>query len=148
MAVNTSENSDTHQSIMLFESIFGPDFVIGNLFRCFAVFSFLALAMIVKTVFTIGLANTVKYFGNTDTSDAYGIVTSEKFLKGAIIRTFFNSLFLIIGWGFVALLAKKKLHFLSQNGKKKRRRRRSFQSGELLNESNIVLAYERILSKL
>ena len=62
---------------------FGPNFVIGNFIGCFTVFSLLALAMIIKTVFTISLANTVKYFGNTDTSDAYGIVTSEKFRKGA-----------------------------------------------------------------
>ena len=147
MAVNTSENSQTHQNIMLFQSIFGPDFVIGNLFRCFAVFSFLTLAMIFKTVFTIGLADTFKYFGNTNTSDAYGMVTSEKFLKGAITRTFFNSLFLIVGWGIVALIAKKKLTFLSENGKRKRRRR-SLQPGELIFESNILFAYERILAKL
>eukprot|EP00093_Oithona_nana_P008144 08144.XXX_17850_18458_1 [CDS] Oithona nana genome sequencing. len=102
MAVNTSENSDTHKTIMLFESMFGPDFVIGNLYRCFAVSSFLALAMLIKTVFTIGMSNTAQIFGSTDSSDAYGMVTSDGFLKGTLIRAFFNSFFLIVGWGLVA----------------------------------------------
>ena len=145
MAVNTSENSDTHQTIMLFESMFGPDFVIGNLYRCFAVFSFLALAMILKTVFTIGLSNTAQIFAGTDSNDAYGIVTSEGFLKGALIRAFFNSFFLIVGWGLVALLAKKKLAFFHTQGRK-RRRKRSFV--KLHEESQIILEYQRVISKL
>ena len=148
MAVNTSENSDTHKTIMLFESMFGPDFVIGNLYRCFAVSIFLALAMIIKTVFTIGMSNTAQIFGSTDSSDAYGMVTSEGFLKGTLIRAFFNSFFLIVGWGLVALLAKKKLAFFNNQGKRRRRRRSFFHPNEILIEYKIVSEYQRVISKL
>lgn len=134
-----------HRNVMLFESMFGPDFVLDAIFRCAAVFSFLALAMVFKTVLTIGLTETMHKFEETDRTKAQSIVTGEKFIQGTLIRTFINGLFLLVGWGIVAIYFKKKLVFLGQVGKKKRRRRRSsdIQLQYLLEEN-----FQKVLTKL
>ena len=62
LAVMSSENANMHKTVMLFEFMLGPNFVLGNLYRCLTVFLFLAIAMILKTVFTIGLGDTMHYF--------------------------------------------------------------------------------------
>ena len=58
----TSEDASMHKTVMLFEFMLGPSFVLNNLYRCFTIFSFLAIAMILKTIFTIGVTDTMHYF--------------------------------------------------------------------------------------
>ena len=62
LAVMTSENANMHKTVMLFEFMLGPSFVLDNLYRCFTIFSFLAIAMVLKTIFTIGVTDTMHYF--------------------------------------------------------------------------------------
>lgn len=124
-ATSTTQNSNMHRNVMIFETVFGPDFVLDNVFRCATIFSFLAMAMVLKTVLTIGFTETMHKFEQTDRTKAQSIVTGEKFIQGTLIRAFINGLFLLVGWGLVAVYFKKKLVFLGQvAGKKKRRRRR------------------------
>ena len=40
---------------------------------------------------------------------AYQVLTGEKFLRGALVRAFANGFFLLVGWGLVAIFAKKKI---------------------------------------
>ena len=141
LAVNTSDKM--HQNVMLFEFMFGPDFVLDNLFRCFSIFSFLAFAMIFKTILTIGFSNTVVAFEGMNGDKVYNILTGEKFIQGSLIRAFFNGSFLIIGWGLVIIFAKKKIAFLGGKRRKKRRKRHQEFSEYLLVEN-----YQKILSKL
>ena len=62
LAVMTSEDASMHKTVMLFEFMLGPSFVLNNLYRCFTIFLFLAIAMILKTIFTIGVTDTMHYF--------------------------------------------------------------------------------------
>lgn len=71
---------------MSLEFMLGPGFVLDNIFRCVTIFGFLAFMMIMKTIFTIGFTETMHNFTETSHNDAYGIVTSENFLRGTLIR--------------------------------------------------------------
>ena len=89
------------------------------------------------------------YFSSTDSNDAYDIITSENFLRGTLVRAFANGLFLMVGWGLVALYAKKKLQFLNPVGKKKRRSVKIIDEQVLpyFNEALMNMKYYDILEK-
>jgi hypothetical protein len=119
MAVTTSEKSDIHRNVMLFEFMLEPQFVIGNVFRCMAIFAFLFFAIVFKTVLTIGLTDTMHYFSTTTRTEATGMVTSEKFIRQTLVRTFANGFFLLIGWTMVAIVVKKKLFLIADESLRK-----------------------------
>ena len=66
-----------------------------------------------------------------------------------MVRAFANGFFLLVGWGLIAIFAKKKIAFL--NGGKKRKRRRSRYDENKndydLTEFNIEANFEKVLSK-
>ena len=67
-----------------------------------------------------------------------------------MVRAFANGFFLLVGWGLVAIFAKKKIAFL--NGGKKRKRKSRFDYDENKNdydltEFNIEANFEKVLSK-
>ncbi len=151
--MSTSANPSMHQRVMLFEFMFGPDFVLDNLFRCFTIFSFLAGVMVVKTILTIGVFDTMHYFEEVDRNKAYNILTAEKFIQATLIRAFANGVFLIVGWSLVAVLAKKKLaifNSLLQGRKRRKRRRRSFSNQFQAEFSPFLIEadFNRLLEKL
>ena len=84
---------------------------------------------------------------------AYQVLTGEKFLRGALVRAFANGFFLLVGWGLVAIFAKKKIAFLNNsNGKRRRRRKRSnFPQHEFstqMTELSIETNFEKVLSRI
>lgn len=76
MAISSVDNPSMHKSVMSLEFMLGPSYVLDNVWRCTIIFGFLAFSMIMKTILTIGLTNTGKYFFSTSRNDAYNIVTS------------------------------------------------------------------------
>ena len=94
------------------------------------------------------------FLETTDGNKVYNVVTAEKFLRGTIVRAFANGFFLLVGWGLVAIFAKKKIAFLNNAAGKKRRRRRgisTFKQNEKLNDLNefsIEANFANVLSKL
>ena len=86
-----------------------------------------------------------------DGNKTYKVLTGEKFLRGTLVRAFANGFFLLIGWGLIAIFAKKKVAFLNNSTGKKRRRRSNFQQNENsleLTEISIETNFEKVLSKL
>ena len=87
-----------------------------------------------------------------DGNKTYKVLTGEKFLRGTLVRAFANGFFLLIGWGLIAIFAKKKVAFLNNStGKKRRRRRSNFLQNENsleLTEISIETNFEKVLSKL
>ena len=84
--------------------------------------------------------------------DGNKVITSEKFLRGTMVRAFANGFFLLVGWGLIAIFAKKKIAFLNGGKKRKRRRRSRFDYDENKNdydltEFNIEANFEKVLSK-
>ena len=69
-----------------------------------------------------------------------------------MVRAFANGFFLLVGWGLVAIFAKKKIAFLNGGKKRKRRKRSRFDYDENKNdydftEFNIEANFEKVLSK-
>ena len=70
-----------------------------------------------------------------------------------MVRAFANGFFLLVGWGLIAIFAKKKIAFLNGGKKRKRRKRSKFdyeanQNDYDLTEINIEANFEKVLSKL
>ena len=69
-----------------------------------------------------------------------------------MVRAFANGFFLLVGWGLIAIFAKKKIAFLNGGKKRKRKRRSRFDYDENKNdydltEFNIEANFEKVLSK-
>ena len=84
---------------------------------------------------TIGMHDTMHQFVDKDMGEYWNMVSNDKFLKDSLIRGILSTMFLVLGWTFIGLIAKTAifsytniaemlgLDFLLERQKKKRRKR-------------------------
>ena len=95
---------------------------------------------------TIGMHDTMHQFVDKDMGEYWDMVSNDKFLKDSLIRGILSTMFLVLGWTFIGLIAKTAifsytniaemlgLDFLLERQKKKRRKRNVYQKSS--NHSN------------
>ena len=88
-----------------------------------------------KTMLTIGMHDTMHQFLDKDMNEYWNMVSNDKFLKDSLIRAIISTMFLVLGWSIIGLIAKSAIFSFTSikqilgtdlsTRKKKRRRRRA-----------------------
>ena len=106
----------------------------STLFRCIVGFLFTFAGIIGKTMLTIGMHDTMHQFVDKDMGQYWDMVSNDKFLKDSLIRGILSTMFLVLGWTMIGLIAKTAifsytniaemlgLDFLNERQKKRRKR--------------------------
>ena len=71
------------------------------LFRCLVFASFILTGMFVKTVLTVGFAQTVEKISAFNMGTAEQLVTSDKYLRNSLARATLNTFFLVVAWTLI-----------------------------------------------
>ena len=94
---------------------------------------------------TVGMHDTMHQFLDKDMDEYWGMVSNDKFLKDSLIRAILSTMFLVLGWSIIGIVAKSAL-FSSTDvlseisefnifGRKKKRRRRQTRNREFVSSS-------------
>ena len=73
------------------------------LFRCLVFASFILTGMFVKTVLTVGFAQTVEKISAFNMGTAEQLVTSDKYLRNSLARATLNTFFLVVAWTLIGM---------------------------------------------
>lgn len=132
--------------ISLFADILGPQAIGGNVMRCVVGFLFTLVGILGKTMLTIGMHDTMHQFIDSDMDEMWNMVSNDKFLKDSLIRGILSTMFLVLGWSMIGLVAKSAI-FSSTNpleifessifgGDRRKRRKRQVKDRNVIGVSN------------
>ena len=119
-------------------------------------FLFTAAGILGKTMLTIGMHDTMHQFVDKDMGEYWSMVSNDKFLKDSLIRGILSTMFLVLGWTFIGLIAKTAifsytniaqllgLDFLLERQTKKRRKRHVDQKSSSYSTKNRVNPFSHI----
>ena len=105
---------------------------------------------------TIGMHDTMHQFVDKDMGEYWSMVSNDKFLKDSLIRGILSTMFLVLGWTFIGLIAKTAifsytniaqllgLDFLLERQTKKRRKRQVDQKVSSYSTKNRVNQFSHI----
>ena len=105
---------------------------------------------------TIGMHDTMHQFVDKDMGEYWNMVSNDKFLKDSLIRGILSTMFLVLGWTFIGLIAKTAifsytniaqilgLDFLLERQKKRRRKRRSDSKPPIYSSKSIINPFSHI----
>lgn len=65
--------------------------------------SFILTGMFVKTVLTVGFAQTVEKISAFNMGTAEQLVTSDKYLRNSLARATLNTFFLVVAWTLIGM---------------------------------------------
>ena len=120
--------SDLERNLLAFKDALGPQFSFDNMFRCLVFASFILIGMFVKTVLTVGFADTLDKISRFNAETAEQLVTGDKYLRNSLARAVLNTFFLVIAWTLIGIAYNKKPTFQNNSRKKSNRRRRRRQT--------------------
>lgn len=132
--------------ISLFADILGPQAIGGNVMRCVVGFLFTLVGIVGKTMLTVGMHDTMHQFLDKDMDEMWNMVSNDKFLKDSLIRGILSTMFLVLGWSIIGLVAKSAI-FSSTNpleifestffgGDRRKRRKRQVKYKNIIGLSN------------
>ena len=112
MALETaSPGSGLESNLLAFKDALGPQFSFDNMFRCLVFASFILTGMFVKTVLTVGFADTLDKIGRFNAETAEQLVTGDKYLRNSLARAVLNTFFLVVAWTLIGVAYDKKPTF-------------------------------------
>ena len=114
--------------------------------RCVVGFLFTLVGILGKTMLTIGMHDTMHQFIDKDMDEMWNMVSNDKFLKDSLIRGILSTMFLVLGWSIIGLVAKSAI-FSSTNpleifestifgGERRKRRKRQVKDRNVIGVSN------------
>ena len=114
--------------------------------RCVVGFLFTLVGILGKTMLTIGMHDTMHQFIDKDMDEMWNMVSNDKFLKDSLIRGILSTMFLVLGWSMIGLVAKSAI-FSSTNpleifestifgGERRKRRKRQVKDRNVIGVSN------------
>ena len=89
---------------------------------------------------TIGMHDTMHQFLDKDMDEMWSMVSNDKFLKDSLIRGILSTMFLVLGWSIIGLVAKSTIFSFTNLGqmfgfdlstREKKRRRREARKNKL-----------------
>ena len=139
---------------MLFSKLF------FNVCRCIVGFLFTAAGIVGKTMLTIGMHDTMHQFMDKDMNEYWEMVSNDTFLKESLIRGILSTMFLVLGWTSIGLIAKTAifsftnisqlfgLDFSRSQNNRKRRETQPTKNQSLIFETNQLSHIERSFPSL
>ena len=103
-------------------------------------FLFTVVGIVGKTMLTVGMHETMHQFVDKDMDEYWSMVSNDKFLKDSLIRGILSTMFLVLGWSIIGLIAKSTIFSFTNftqlfgtdlSSRKKKRRRRHAKDNEL-----------------
>ena len=91
-------------------------FINFYIYRCIVGFLFTFVGIVGKTMLTVGMHDTMHQFMDKDMNEYWEMVSNDTFLKESLIRGILSTMFLVLGWTTIGLVAKTAIFSFTNVG--------------------------------